>query len=144
MPRRAQILLPLLALGGLHAFAGAGTAADLMSVCAPEIQKYCTDVSKGRGRISACLLGRMDKLSPACQPAVLAVRQSRATPSYARQVFDPGFSAPLPQACAGSAKSLCPAVPTGDGRAFACLYARGDRVPKACAEAARAELKQIK
>ena len=144
MPRRQRILLPFLALAGFLAFAGAGTAADLMTVCAPEIQKYSTDVSKGRGRVSACLLGRMDKLSAACKPEVLAVRQSRATPDYARKVFDPAFRAPLPQACVASAKSLCAAVPTGDGRAFACLYARSDRVPKACAESAQAELKQMK
>ena len=145
MPRRPRIIhLPLLALAGLLAVAGTGTAADLMTVCAPEIQKYCTDVSKGRGRISACLFGRLDKLSAACEPEVLALRQSRFTPEYAREVFDPAFRAPLPQACVAPAKSLCPAVPTGDGRAFACLYARADRVPKTCLDATQAELKQMK
>lgn len=145
MPRRRQmVFLSLLALAGSLALPGAGTTGDLMTVCGPEIQKYCTDVSKGRGRVSACLLGRTDKLSAACKPEVLALGQSRATPAFARKLFDPAFRAPLPNACVAPAKSLCPGVSTGDGRAFACLYARGDRVPKTCADSAQAELKQMK
>jgi hypothetical protein len=42
---------------------------------------------------------------------------------------------------AGAAARLCPGVPLGDGRAFACLYARNDRAGQACSSAAQATLK---
>ncbi len=142
MARQSRpILVPVLALSGLLACAGAGSAANLMTACAPEVQKYCSDVRKGRGRITACLLGRINKLDAACKPEVLAVRRSPITPARARQVFDPAFRAPLPKACVAPADKLCPAVPTGDGRVFACLYALGERVPGACAKSVRQALK---
>jgi hypothetical protein len=75
---------------------------------------------------------------------VQAVGQSRLTPGYVRKVFDPSFRAPLPAACAVPAAEFCPGMTPGEGRVFACLYARSDRVPKACADAAQSTLKEAK
>ncbi|MFO1209140.1 MAG: cysteine rich repeat-containing protein [Amaricoccus sp.] len=115
--------------------------ADLMSTCAPEIQKFCSDVSRGRGRISACLASEMPRLSAACQGEVQGVMGSPLTPGYVRRALDPAFTAPLPAACAAPAKQLCPGFPAGSARVFACLYARSDRAGKACNDAATATLK---
>lgn len=138
---RSNSLLPVLALASALMVHATDARADLMTACASEIGRYCADVSKGRGRISACLAGQMGQLGSACLPEVQAVGQSFLTPGYVRKVFDPSFRAPLPQVCAAPAAQFCPGMTPGEGRVFACLYARSDRVPKACADAADAALK---
>ncbi len=67
--------------------------------------------------------------------------QGRLTPAYVRRALDPSFSAPLPQSCVAPAASLCPNIPAGNARVFACLYARSDRAGSACNNAATAVLK---
>jgi hypothetical protein len=138
MPLRST-LFPLALMAGLAAVPAAG--ADLMTVCAPEITRYCSGVSEGRGRVSACLASFMGQLSAACRPAVQAVGQSRLTPGYVRPVFNASFRAPLPQACVAPAAQFCPGMNPGEGRVFACLYAYSDRIGKTCADAAQAALK---
>ncbi len=144
MSLRSNALLPVLALATVLTAHATDARADFMTACASEISRYCADVSKGRGRISACLVGQMGRLGPACLPEVQAVGQSRLTPSSVRKIFNPAFRAPLPEACAAPAAQFCPGMKPGEGRVFACLYARSDRVPKACSDAAQAALKQAK
>ena len=144
MSMRSNALLPVLALATVLTAHTTDARADLMTACASEISRYCADVSQGRGRISACLMGQMGRLSPACRPEVQAVGRSRLTPSYVRKALNPAFRAPLPKACAAPAAQFCPGMTPGQGRVFACLYARSDRVPKACSDAAQATLKQAK
>ena len=143
MSPRSNALLPVLALATLLAAHANDARADLMTACAAESSRYCADVSKGRGRISACLVSQMGRLSPACLLEVRAVGQSRLTPGYVRKLFNPAFRAPLPRACAGPAAQFCPGMAPGEGRVFACLYARSDRIPKACSEAAQATLERV-
>lgn len=140
MPK-SRLSLPLLALVAGLAIHAPPARADLMSTCAPEVQKFCSDVSRGRGRISACLASEMPKLSAACQGEVQGVMASPLTPGYVRRALDPAFTAPLPAACVAPAKQLCPGFPAGSARVFACLYARSDRAGKACNDAATATLK---
>ena len=135
-----RLAVPLLAaLGGLVAPA-APARADMMTTCAPEIQRFCSDVSRGRGRVSACLASQMGQLSAACKPEVQGVMQGRLTPAYVRRALDPSFRAQLPPVCNGPAQSLCPGMATDRGPVYACLYARSDRAGKACSDAARATL----
>jgi hypothetical protein len=134
-------LLPLLALVAGIALPGQPARADMMTACAPEIQRFCSDVSRGRGRISACLASEMARLSAACRPEVQGVMQSPLTPGYVRQALRPGFQAPLPASCVAPAKALCPGIPAGDARVFACLYARSDRAGRDCNNAATATLR---
>jgi hypothetical protein len=138
-----RMLLPVatLALAALLAQAP-GARADLMSACAPEIGRYCSSVSEGRGRVSACLASYMGQLSRACRPEVQAVGNSRLTPGWVRPVFDPAFRAPLPQTCSAPAAEFCPGMKAGEGRVLACLYAHSDKVPKTCSSAAQTALKQ--
>ena len=65
-------------------------------------------------------------------------------PGEVRRIFDPSLRATLPQSCAAPAASLCPGVPLGDGRVFACLYARSDRVSRTCNGEAEAALRQAR
>ncbi len=142
MSMRSNALLPALALATALTTHATNARADLMTACASEISRYCADVSKGRGRISACLMSQMGRLSTTCLPEVQAVAGSRLTPSYVRKALNPSFRAPLPEACAASAARFCRGMRPGGGRVFACLYARSDRIPKACFNAAQATLKQ--
>ena len=144
MSLRRNALFPVLALAVVITGHSTRARADLMTACASEASRYCADVSKGRGRISACLAGQMRRLSPACLPEVQAVGQSRLIPGYVRKALNPAFRAPLPQACAAPAAQFCPGMTPGEGRVFACLYARSDRVPKTCSDAAQATLEQAK
>ena len=144
MSLRSHALFPVLALAATLAAPPTIARADLMTACASEVSRYCADVSNGRGRISACLAGQMRRLSPDCRPEVQAVGQSRLTPGFVRKIFNPAFRAPLPKACLAAAARFCPGMTPGEGRIFACLYARSDRVPKACSDAAQATLKQAK
>jgi hypothetical protein len=134
-------LFPVLALVAGFALPGVPSAADLMTACAPEIQRFCADVSRGRGRVSACLASELGRLGAACRPEVQGVMQGPLTPGYVRQALQPGFEAPLPASCATPAKTLCPSISPSDARVFACLYARSDRAGRACNSAATTALK---
>ena len=136
---RAVVVLALFA--GLAFVAPVPARADMLTVCAADISQFCSDVGKGRGRISACLAAEIDRLGSGCKAEVMRVMRGPLTPKEVRGALNPGFKVALPQSCAASAKSLCPGVPTGDGRVLACLYARADRVPKPCVTAVRTALK---
>ena len=136
MPQRSTLLLIALAAVALAAPA----RADLMQACAPEVARFCGDVRRGNGRITACLASRRDALGPGCRPEIETTTASRLVPAYARAVLSRGFRAELPPACAAVADRFCPGVPIGDGRIFACLYARSDRLDARCTRAARGVL----
>jgi hypothetical protein len=141
-PVRLAVLPAVLAVAAAVAGPAPPARADLMTACSSEVREFCSDVARGRGRISACLAGRMDRLGAGCRPEVQAVAHGRLVPRDVRKLFTPSFRADLPAACAAPAASLCPGVPQGDGRVFACLYARTDRVGSACSTEAEAALKQ--
>lgn len=138
-----RALLPVLTLAaGLAAGHAVPARADMMTTCAPEIRTFCANVTNGRGRVSSCLASRFSALSAACRTEVQAVMGSRLTPAYVRRAMQPGFSAPMPQACVAPAGQLCSGLPANSGAQFACLYAYSDRIPRACTDAATATLRQ--
>jgi hypothetical protein len=140
---RLRALLAALALA-LGLTPAVPARADMMTVCAPEIGQFCADVSRGRGRIAACLVGRSNAISANCLAEVRAAARGPLVPGQARRIFDPSLRATLPQSCAAAAASLCPGVPLGDGRIFACLYARSDRASQTCNNEAQAALRQAR
>lgn len=137
---KRQHLLPVLAVAAVFALPS-GARADLMTACAADIGQHCADVDRGRGRIAACLAGHVTDLMPVCRPEVQAATNSRFVPGHVRQIFDPSFRAEIPAVCKPAAASLCPSVTPGDGRMFACLYARTDRVAPNCSAQAEAVLR---
>ena len=112
--------------------AAAPAHADLMTSCAAEVGRYCADVDHGRGRMTACLASRWDELGAQCQSAVQSATRHPLVPGSARRIFDPSFRAALPAVCQPAAARVCPDVPAGDGRVFACLYARSSQVGADC------------
>ena len=141
---RSNALLPVLALATVLTANATDARANIMTTCNSEISRYCADVSEGKGRIVACLVGQMGQLSPVCLADVQGKEQSLLTPGSVRVLFDPAFRASLPEACAAPAAEFCPQMTPGEGRVFACLYARSDRVPQACSDAAQEALEQAK
>ena len=140
---RLRLLLPTLALA-LGLAPPVPARADMMTVCAPEIARFCADVARGRGRIAACLAGRSNAISAGCLGEVRAASNGRLVPGEVRRIFDPSLRARLPQSCTAAAASLCPGVPLGDGRIFACLYGRSDRVSQTCNNESQAALRQAR
>lgn len=139
----AALVAPALLVLGI---AGGSARADIMTACVPEIDSYCADVAEGRGRIAACLVANTEKLSPGCAPEVKALAQrtssNRLVPSGVRNMLVSQRAMALPATCTADAQQLCPGVPTGDSRVFACLYSRMSRVSEACSSAAEKEMNQ--
>jgi len=116
-------------------------AKNLMAACKAEIAVICAGVSKGRGRISACLMARDDKLSGACRIEVVKVSNSRAFRRYIPAGVSPlqssKYGAALRNACTSDINRFCPGVKIGNGRILACLYSRSNSVSKACSSEAK-------
>ena len=125
----------------LSALPNTAQAGNLIAACKAEIAANCTGVSKGRGRISACLWAHGDKLSGTCRTEVLKVSNSRTFQRYIPADIGSGkgsqYEAGLRRACTSEVNKLCSGVKTGDGRILACLYARSNSVSKACSSEAR-------
>ena len=125
----------------LNALPNAAQAGNLIAACKAEIAANCTDVAKGRGRISACLWAHDDKLSGGCKTEVLKVSNSRTFQKYipAGSGSRKGsqYEAGLRRACTSEVNELCPSVKSGNGRILACLYSRSNSVSKACSSEAK-------
>lgn len=140
--------LSLVIAAAVLAMSSASTAgmarADMMSACASDIASLCSDVSRGRGRISACLFADMSRLSAACRPEVEAVARkgesSRLVPAGVRALMGSGTAPAVPAACSADVAGFCSGVDAGDRNTLACLYARTDRVSNACSAAVRSAL----
>ena len=44
----------------------------IVRACAGDVERLCSDVAPGEGRIKACMKDKMDKLSPGCVDAILS------------------------------------------------------------------------
>jgi hypothetical protein len=136
---RRNALAPIFALVIVIMDSAGDARADIMTTCTSEISRFCSDVNEGEGRIVACLVGQMTRLTPLCLVEVES--QGPMTPEAVRMIFNPAFRAALPETCAEPAAQFCSDMTPGEGRVFACLYARSDRLPKDCSDAAQEALK---
>jgi Cysteine rich repeat len=139
--RTATVALALaLASGWLPELA----RADMMTTCASQIASFCPGVSRGRGRITACLISYSDKVGAACNAEVQAVAQrggnNPLVPPGVRTLLSSGQVGSLPAACAADAGRFCSSVTQTHERVLACLYAQGNRVSNACSSAVQASL----
>src|SRR5690606_36370465 len=118
-------------------------AQDMMSVCAPDISRHCSNVSRGRGRITACLIAYSDQVSAQCAAAVKAVAaqgsNNRLVPAGVRKMLGTGAPVTTPAACTADASSLCSNVSPGHDWTVACLYARSANLSSACSSALNGE-----
>ncbi len=95
--------------------------------CKEEIQKYCSQVTPGEGRVLACLYAYEDKLSGRCEYALYdaASRLERAVAALSYAVNE----------CSADLKQYCSGVASGEGRLLDCLQKNDDKVSKRCKQA---------
>ena len=95
--------------------------------CKAELEKYCSNVTPGEGRVVACLYAHEDKLSGRCEYALYdaASRLERAVAALSYAVNE----------CSADLKQYCSDVAAGEGRLLECLQKNDAKVSKRCKQA---------
>jgi hypothetical protein len=92
--------------------------------CAADIEQYCSQVTKGEGRLLACFFAHEDKISGQCQYALYTasaqLEQAVAALSYAATE------------CEQDILAHCGDVYVGEGRVLECLESKGEAVSESC------------
>jgi hypothetical protein len=113
-----SLLIGLFIAGAAHHSAGAQTigfadAIDrLAKACGADIQKYCSKVNLGAGRIRHCLNQNQSKVSAQCRtavPEVFALLEKRVT-----------AQASVLKICDRDIRRVCPGIVSGDGNLLEC------------------------
>jgi hypothetical protein len=117
----------LLAFG----FSASVSAQDIVTTieqgCSAEIEKYCSQVSPGEGRMLACFFAHEDKLSGQCQYALY-----NASAQLEHAISALNYVAGQ---CQNDMLKLCGNVAVGEGRVLDCLEANKESVSAQCTQA---------
>jgi hypothetical protein len=112
-------------------FAISASAQDIVNTiekgCAAEIEKFCSQVSPGEGRMLACFFAHEDKLSGQCQYALYT-----ASTQLEHAVSALNYVAGQ---CDDDIVEHCAEVELGEGRILDCLDAKKEAVSAACTQA---------
>ncbi len=121
------IVLSLVFLVAMPAFAGQSLLQSVATGCKAELESYCKDVTPGEGRILACLYAHGDKLSGQCEYALYdaAVQLERAVSAMAYVANE----------CAEDLDKNCSNVAMGQGRLLKCLDKNANKVSQRCKQA---------
>ena len=95
--------------------------------CKAELEKYCSSVTPGEGRVLACLYAYGDKLSGRCEYALYdaAVQLERAVAALSYAVNE----------CSADLRKYCAGVEQGEGRLLECLQKNDAQVSDRCKQA---------
>ena len=95
--------------------------------CKVEIEKYCSQVTPGHGRVLACLYAHEDKLSAKCEYALYdaAVQLERAVAALSYVANE----------CDADLDKYCESIEPGKGRLLDCLDKHDKQVSKRCKQA---------
>ena len=95
--------------------------------CKVEIEKYCSQVTPGHGRVLACLYAHEDKLSAKCEYALYdaAVQLERAVAALSYVANE----------CNADLDKYCRSITPGKGRLIECLDKHDKQVSKRCKQA---------
>jgi hypothetical protein len=105
----------------------AAEAAKLESSCAGDIQKYCSTVTPGEGRMIYCMQAHEDKISPKCAYDLEeAATDVQLSADNLKEVVI---------ACKAEITGVCGKTIPGEGRIAACLIANKTAASKACGDA---------
>ena len=99
----------------------------LIDACEGDLQKYCSQVTPGDGRLLHCMAAHEDKISGQCeyafyQTATLLEQLSMAIAYVAQE-------------CETEIETLCSGVELGEGRILACLDQHSEEVGDSCKKA---------
>jgi Cysteine rich repeat len=120
MTRLVKLSLLALLLSSSAALAAPGGRGP----CAADVQKFCSGVQPGGGRIAACLKEHQADLSPACKEKGAEMKERREERKEARDAIH--------AACKDDAAKLCGNVQPGGGRIAACLRDNKDKLSDGC------------
>lgn len=128
--KRTRIFLVALAfllLGFTGVNAGQGLVETVANGCKMEIEKYCSQVTPGQGRILACLYSHEDKLSAKCEYALYdaAAQLERAVAALSYVANE----------CNEDLDKYCESIEPGKGRLLECLDKHDKQVSKRCKQA---------
>jgi hypothetical protein len=70
-----SFVFALLLSSGLAALSSAAMAQTVMQACGPDIQRLCSHVGPGQGRIKQCMKKHMKDLSPVCLGTMVKMKQ---------------------------------------------------------------------
>ena len=115
-------------LMGLSLNAG---AQDIMSQvaegCGPEIDKFCSGVTLGEGRLAACFYAYEDQLSNLCNYTLFEIGNQIEAAAIVLDYFV--------DACGNDIVNLCSDVEVGDGRIMDCLTSQSTELSVSCSSA---------
>lgn len=95
--------------------------------CAMEIEKFCSQVTPGDGRMLACFFAHEDKISSQCQ---FALYNASAQLEHAVSALNY-----VAGECDDDIMKLCANVEVGEGRILDCLDKNKDSVSASCRQA---------
>jgi hypothetical protein len=98
---------------------------DAKETCKGDIDKLCSDVTPGQGRILDCLDSKSDQLSSSCQGSRSVLRDT------ASKVVDKATVA-FRRDCGNDIQKYCADVPHGQGRLLNCLGKHEDGLSNSC------------
>jgi hypothetical protein len=121
------VSLAVLLLGFTGVNAGQGLVETVANGCKIEIEKYCSQVTPGQGRILACLYAHEDKLSAKCEYALYdaAAQLERAVAALSYVANE----------CNEDLEKYCESIAPGKGRLLECLDKHDKQVSKRCKQA---------
>jgi hypothetical protein len=121
------VALAVLLFGVTGANAEQGLVETVANGCKIEIEKYCSQVTPGQGRILACLYAHEDKLSAKCEYALYdaAVQLERAVAALSYVANE----------CNADLEKYCESIEPGKGRLLDCLDKHEKQVSKRCKQA---------
>lgn len=85
--------------------------------CAADVEKFCSQVRPGGGRVAACLQAHEAELTGACKQEFAAAREKAEA---------------VKNACKADAGKFCKGVKPGKGRILACLKSHHAELSQEC------------
>jgi len=128
MKAKLKVLSAVLLLSGFGTAAAQDSLLEfVLDSCEGDLEKYCSQVTPGEGRLLHCVAAHEDKLSGQCEYALYQAASLLEQLSAAIVYFA--------QSCETEIETLCSDVEVGEGRILACLEANNDEVGDACRKA---------
>jgi len=106
-----------------------GMAADATGACRADMDKLCSGIEPGGGRMKDCLRQHVAELSPGCRKTLRKLAKA-AQESGAMEWI---------RACRDDVGKVCQGVEPGGGRVVACLQSHSDQVSPGCKKALPAQ-----
>jgi hypothetical protein len=99
-------------------------AQKIQAACADDVAKFCSNVTKGNGRVIHCMLAYEDQISTKCDYAVFEAQRNL------QRALD--RTAEVADACWSEIQKYCGNAPEGGGGVAQCLVKNKAAIKKGC------------